>query len=91
MENKSIKKILAGAIFVLGVILTSASYSDVLAQNNTKTNTNTSSTAANNTETLQDFEQIEGSDSLILSNDTNISNPNNNIDDSLSVNENQSY
>ncbi len=44
----------------------------------------------NNTETVGDFEVIEGNDTAVLDNDTTISNPANDLEDSLSINENQS-
>lgn len=84
MENKSFKKILLGSIFVIGSILISVSFNDVLAQNNM------SSMYPNDTETLQDFNNITGSDQSLMANNTDISNPNNNLDNSLSTNENQS-
>jgi hypothetical protein len=44
----------------------------------------------NDTETIQDLEGIEGSNDAIFANDTNISNPGNDLEDSLATNENQS-
>ena len=38
-------------------------------------------------ETIEEFEGIEGSNAAILGNDTNISNPNNTLTDSITVNE----
>jgi hypothetical protein len=38
-------------------------------------------------ETIQDFENIEGSNAAIFGNDTDISNPNNTLLDSMTVNE----
>ena len=38
------------------------------------------------TETIEDFEKIEGNDSAIIRNDTAISNPNNTLLDSTEVN-----
>jgi hypothetical protein len=44
----------------------------------------------NDTETIQEFEGIEGNNTAIFENDTTISNPANNLEDSLSINENES-
>ena len=51
---------------------------------------NTTEMYPNNTETVGDFEVIEGNDTAVLDNDTTISNPANDLEDSLSINENQS-
>lgn len=45
---------------------------------------NTSTVYPNNTETIQDF---EGNNTAIFKNDTNTSNPANDLEDSLSINE----
>lgn len=79
MENKTI----IGAIFTFVTILTGLSIGNALAQN-------TSSMYPNNTETIEEFEQIEGNNTAIFDNDTNISNPANNLEDSLAINENES-
>ena len=52
---------------------------------------NQSSSSANQTETIGTLENITGSDQSIIRNDTNISNPSNNIGNSLGTNEFQSY
>ena len=79
MENK------AGiiAVFTFTAILVSFSLGNAFAQNTTEM-------YPNNTETVGDFEVIEGNDTAVLDNDTTISNPANDLEDSLSINENQS-
>ncbi|WP_458746982.1 hypothetical protein [Candidatus Nitrosocosmicus sp. T] len=79
MENKTI----IVAAFTFAAILMSFSFGNALAQN-------TTSMYPNNTETIQDLEAIEGSNNAIFANDTNISNPANNLENSLATNENQS-
>jgi len=51
---------------------------------------NTTDMYPNDTETVGDFEVIEGNNTAVLDNDTTISNPTNDLEDSLSINENQS-
>ena len=51
---------------------------------------NTTDMYPNDTETVGDFEVIEGNNTAVLDNDTTISNPANDLEDSLSINENQS-
>lgn len=79
MQNKSI----LATVFTVVAILMSFSYDNAIGQN-------TTSLYPNDTETIQEFEQIEGNNTQILDNDTNISNPSNNLEDSLQINENQS-
>jgi hypothetical protein len=71
-------------ILAVAVVLTSISSGNAIGQN-------TTSLFSNDTETLQEFEQLEGNNTQILDNDTNISNPGNDVEDSLSINENESY
>ena len=79
MENKT--GIIA--VFTFTAILVSFSLGNAFAQNTTEM-------YPNNTETVGDFEVIEGNDTAVLDNDTTISNPANDLEDSLSINENQS-
>lgn len=79
MENKTITV----AVFTFAAILMSFSFGNALAQN-------TTTMYPNNTETIQEFEAIEGNNTAIFVNDTNISNPANNLENSLATNENQS-
>lgn len=79
MQNKSI----LATVFTVVAILMSFSYGIAIGQN-------TTSLYPNDTETIQEFEQIEGNNTQIFDNDTNISNPSNNLEDSLQINENQS-
>lgn len=79
MQNKSI----LATVFTVVAILMSFSYDNAIGQN-------TTSLYPNDTETIQEFEQIEGNNTQIFDNDTNISNPSNNLEDSLQINENQS-
>jgi hypothetical protein len=51
---------------------------------------NTTDMYPNDTETIQEFEGIEGNNTAIFENNTIISNPANNLEDSLSINENES-
>lgn len=44
----------------------------------------------NDTETIQEFEGIEGNNTAIFENNTILSNPANNLEESLSINENES-
>ena len=71
------------AVFAFAAILVSSSLGNAFAQN-------TTDMYPNNTETVGDFEVIEGNDTAVLDNDTTISNPANDLEDSLSINENQS-
>jgi hypothetical protein len=79
MQNKSI----LAAVFTVVAILMSFDYGIAIGQN-------TTSLYPNNTETIQEFEQIEGNNTQIFDNDTNISNPSNNLEDSLQINQNES-
>ncbi len=90
MEHKLVRASLLGIVFIIGGIITGIGIGigTVLAQN--ATNDSATSLYPNNTETIQDFENIEGNNSAIFSNDTNISNPANNLGNSLATNENQS-
>lgn len=81
LMNKIISSI---TILAVAVVLTSISSGNAIGQN-------TTSLFSNDTETLQEFEQLEGNNTQILDNDTNISNPGNDVEDSLSINENESY
>ncbi len=79
MENKTI----IVAVFTFAAILMSFSFGNAFAQN-------TTAMYPNDTETVGDFEGIEGNNTAIFDNDTNISNPVNDLEDSLSINENES-
>jgi hypothetical protein len=79
MENKAI----IVAVFTFAAILMSFSFGSAFAQN-------TTDMYPNDTETVQDFEGISGNNTGILENDTTISNPVNDLEDSLSINENES-
>ena len=81
LMNKIISSI---TILAVAVVLTSISSGNAIGQN-------TTSLFSNDTETLQEFEHLEGNNTQILDNDTNISNPGNDVEDSLSINENESY
>ncbi len=86
MENKIHKKTLVVAlVFAIGAIMTNIDFNNATGQDNQST------VFPNNTETVQNLGSLEGSDSGILSNDTNISNPNNTLGNSVATNENQSY
>ncbi len=88
MENKVIKKTLTVAlIFAVGALMTNTAFNTAIGQGAIE---NQSTAFPNNTETIQDFESIEGNDSAILANNTDISNPNNTLENSLATNENQS-
>lgn len=79
MENKT--GIIA--VFTFAAILMSFSLGNAVAQN-------TTDMYPNDTETFGDFEVIEGNNTAVLDNDTTISNPANDLEDNLSINENQS-
>ncbi len=88
MENKVYKKTLTVAlIFAVGALMTNIAFNTAVGQGVIE---NQSTVFPNNTETAQDLENIEGSDSAILANNTDISNPNNTLENSLATNENQS-
>jgi hypothetical protein len=87
MENNLYKKTIVGVIFVLGAILTNISFDNILAQPVVE---NQSAAFPNNTETIQNLENLTGSDQSLLSNDTAISNPNNTLESSLATNQYQS-
>ncbi|MBA3976648.1 MAG: hypothetical protein H0X50_00440 [Nitrosopumilus sp.] len=89
MENKPyIKTVAVAFIFAIGAIMTSIAFNDAVGQGVV---VNQSTVFPNNTETAQNLENLTGSDSAILANDTNISNPNNTLENSLATNEKQSY
>lgn len=77
------KKAIIATVFTFVAILASFSFGNATAQN-------TTSMYSNDTETIEEFEQIEGNNTQIFDNDTNISNPTNNLEDSLAINENES-
>ena len=79
MENK----VIIVAVFTFAAILMSFSFGNAFAQN-------TTAMYPNDTETVGEFEGIEGNNTAIFDNDTNISNPVNDLEDSLSINENES-
>jgi hypothetical protein len=86
MENiKLYKKAIFGVIFMLGAVMLNGISNNAMAQTE-----NQSQQFPNNTETVGDLENLTGSDQSIIGNDTTISNPNNNLDNSLATNENQS-
>jgi hypothetical protein len=88
MENKVYKKTLTIAlIFAVGALMTNIASNTATGQGVIE---NQSTVFPNNTETAQDLENLEGSDSAILANNTDISNPNNTLENSLATNENQS-
>jgi hypothetical protein len=88
MENKTYKKTLIIAlIFAAGGIMTNMAFNNAIGQGAVE---NQSTLFPNNTETAQDLETLAGSNTAILDNDTNISNPNNTLENSLATNENQS-
>jgi hypothetical protein len=87
MENiKLYKKAIFGVIFMLGAVMLNGLSNNAMAQTE-----NQSQEFPNNTETVGNLENLTGSDQSIIGNDTTISNPNNNLDNSLATNENQSY
>lgn len=77
------KKAIIATVFTFVAIFASFSFGNAIAQNAT-------SMYSNDTETIEEFEQIEGNNTQIFDNDTNISNPTNNLEDSLAINENES-
>jgi hypothetical protein len=86
MENiKLYKKAIFGVIFMLGAVMLNGISNNAMAQTE-----NQSQQFPNNTETVGDLENLTGSDQSIIGNDTTISNPNNDLDNSLATNENQS-
>jgi hypothetical protein len=86
MENiKLYKKAIFGLIFMLGAVIINGISNNAMAQTE-----NQSQQFPNNTETVGDLENLTGSDQSVIGNDTTISNPNNDLDNSLATNENQS-
>ena len=86
MENiKLYKKAMFGLIFMLGAVMLNGISNNAMAQTE-----NQSQQFPNNTETVGDLENLTGSDQSVIGNDTTISNPNNDLDNSLATNENQS-
>ena len=79
MENRKV----IVTVFTFAAILVSFSIGNAFAQN-------TTAMYPNDTETVQEFEGIEGNNTGILENDTSISNPVNDLEDSLTINENES-
>ena len=71
------------AVITFSAIVMSFGLGNAFAQN-------TIALYPNDTETVGDFEGIEGNNTAILENDTTISNPVNDLEDSLSINENES-
>ena len=68
-----------------------AGFTDIYAQTTTGNQSSANQSSANQSETIGTLQNLTGSDQGIISNDTTISNPSNNIDNSLSTNEFQSY
>ena len=88
MENKVYKKTFTIAlVFAVGALMTNIAFNTATGQGVIE---NQSTVFPNNTETARDLENLEGSDSAILANNTDISNPNNTLENSLATNENQS-
>ena len=86
MENiKLYKKVTFGVILMLGAVMLNSISNNAMAQTE-----NQSQIFPNNTETVGDLQNLTGSDQSIIGNDTTISNPNNDLDNSLATNENQS-
>jgi hypothetical protein len=86
MENlKLYKKAIFGVIFVIGAIMTNGAFNNAMAQTE-----NQSQLFPNNTETSGELEGLLGSDQATMANNTDISNPNNTLENSLATNENQS-
>ncbi len=86
MENiKLYKKAIFGVILMLGAVMLNGVANNAMAQDE-----NQSQVFPNNTETVGDLENLTGSDQGIISNDTTISNPGNDVENSLATNENQS-
>jgi hypothetical protein len=86
MENiKLYKKAIFGVIFMLGAVMLNGLSNNAMAQTE-----NQSQEFPNNTETVGDLENLTGSDQSIIGNDTTISNPSNDLENSLATNENQS-
>ena len=79
MENRAI----IVAVFAFVAILMSFSFGNTFSQHKT-------AMYPNGTETVGEFEGIEGNNTAIFDNDTNISKPVNDLEDSLSINENES-
>jgi len=77
------KKAIIASVFTFLAVIVSFGFGNAIGQN-------TTSMYPNDTETIEEFEQIEGNNTQIFENDTNISNPTNNIEDSLAINENES-
>ncbi len=91
MENTLYKKtvvvVAVALVFAIGAITTNTTFNNATGQEVIE---NQSTMFPNNTETIQDLENLTGSDSAILANDTTISNPNNTLENSLATNEYQS-
>lgn len=79
-------KLAASTMVIAGIValfFATTNFKDGYAQNTTN------STGLNMTmqpETITNFEEIEGNDSAIISNNTEISNPNNTISDAIEIN-----
>jgi hypothetical protein len=92
--NKKIMTYLS--LFIFSTVgFTYIGINEVIAQANTTTTTSNqtsgNTTGANQTETLQQFAKLTGSDQNIISKDRSISNPNNTLGNSLATNQFQSY
>jgi hypothetical protein len=86
MENiKLYKKAIFGVIFMLGAVMLNGLSNNAMAQTE-----NQSQEFPNNTETVGNLENLTGSDQSVIGNDSTISNPNNDLENSLATNENQS-
>jgi hypothetical protein len=86
MESiKLYKKAIFGVIFMLGAVMLNGISNNAMSQTE-----NQSQEFPNNTETVGDLENLTGSDQGIIANDTTISNPSNDLENSLATNENQS-
>ena len=71
------------AVFTFATTLMSFSFDNAIAQN-------TTAEYPNDPESIQGFEDFEGNNTAILENATTITNPVNDLEDSLSINENES-
>jgi hypothetical protein len=86
-KNKTFNKAISIGLFMFATTVFSfTGFNDIYAQT-----TSGNQSSGNQSETIGTLANLTGSDQGIISNDTTISNPSNNIGNSLGTNEFQSY
>ena len=88
INNKAIS---IGLFMFATTVFSFTGFNDIYAQTTTGNQSSANQSSANQSETINSLANLTGSDQGIISNDTSISNPSNNVGNSLGTNEFQSY